>query len=94
MLLTHTDLMKCLTNIGYTIRGNYPNRFVFNHKNENTGIRVWNETLEVNCENGNKCIFCFEKTKIKMLEVTTVNIGTEGCFINLYNFEKQPVSTK
>lgn len=94
MKLTHKNLIKCLNNIGYTIRGSYPNRFIINHKNENTGIRIWNETIEVNSENGLKCIFCFNKTSVKMLQKTTVNIGEESCFINLYNFEIKDDSKK
>lgn len=87
MKLNRKNLEKCLNKIEYTIKGGHHNRFIFNHENKNTGIRVLDATLEVNCEVGIRCIFCFDYSTIKMIDKTTVSIGLDGAFFNLYNFD-------
>jgi len=92
MLLTHETLKECLSNIDYSIKGEYPNKFIYTNENTNTFIRIWNETLEVNCHSGLRVTFVFEKTQIQMLSQETVMIGEENSFVNLYNFNLQVVS--
>lgn len=87
MTLTHENLKEHLEKIGYKIKGTKPNSFIFNHKGKNTGIRVWQDTLEVNGEEGIRCIFSFGKATIEMIEKSAVSIGSEGGFFNLYNFD-------
>ena len=87
-LLTLETLKEHLEKIDYSIRGSYPNRFIFNHKGENLWIRVWAEKLEIKETRYCSIIFSFDKAKIEMIYNNTVCIGEYSCFINLYNFDK------
>lgn len=88
MKLTLENLNTCLSKIDYTIKGKQPNRFIFNHKAENTGIRVWNETIEFNMDCGIKAVAVMDKCTIKMLSRNTVMFGCGKLFIQLHNFDK------
>lgn len=35
-----------LFKIGYSVKGEFPNSFIFNNKNQNTGIRVLSDKIE------------------------------------------------
>ena len=91
MKLTLENLTQCLSKIDYTLKGKTPNRFIFNHKGENTGIRVWNETIDFNMVNMDcdiKAVAVIDKCTIKMLSKSTVMFGSEKLFIQLHNFDK------
>ncbi len=87
-LLTLETLKEHLEKIDYSIRGSYPNRFIFNHKGENLWIRVWNDNIKIEGAHTSTIVFVFDKSPIRMIENTTVSIGEEHSFINLYNFTK------
>lgn len=90
MKLTLDNLNSHLQRIEYTLRGKVPNRFIINNKGENTGIRVWDETIEFNMEHcGLKAVAVMGKCTIKMLSKTTVMFGDGKLFIQLHNFEKR-----
>lgn len=85
-LLTHKSLAEHLNKIGYKIQGEYPNRFIYNHKDENIGVRVWNETLSLEGQYVNST-FIFDIAQIRMIEDNCVSISGNGAFMNLFNFD-------
>jgi hypothetical protein len=87
MKLTKDNLKKYLAKIDYTIKGATPNRFIIDNENKNTGIRVWNETIDFNMKNGIRAVAVFDKCTIKMLSKNTLMIGNGGLFIQLHNFK-------
>ena len=89
MKLTIENLELCLSKIDYKLKGKTPNRFIFTNENENTGIRVWNETIDFNMDCGIKAVAVMGKCTIKMLSKTTVMFGSEKLFIQLHNFDKR-----
>jgi hypothetical protein len=73
-LLTLETLKEHLEKIDYSIRGSYPNRFIFNHKGENLWIRVWAEKLEIKETRYCSIIFSFDKNFL----ITRFDISYEG----------------
>lgn len=83
--LTQENLKLALEGIGYSIRNSIPNQFIFNHKNENTGINVFEDTMYLASESGIKTIMVFEECKIRTTK-NSVIFGGNGIFLSLYNF--------
>ncbi len=88
MKLTIENLEKCLSKIDYSIKGKTPNRFIYNHKNKNTYIRVWNETIVFEMETRIKTVAVMDRCTISMLSKQTVMLGNNKLFIQLHNFDK------
>ena len=90
------SLTKKFEQIGYSIKGTYPNRFVYTNEGENTGLLVLNDRLElsrINSTNGVKmCIQYKDITAYFISDVTLVirDKNTDentGFFLMFINFE-------
>ena len=89
------ELKKKLNIINWDIKGNYPNRFIYNDLGKKTHFRVMGDKIEVENDKlfgkdfGGNISFYFEGSEIKELsdneKVNCISIGTKDCFINLYN---------
>lgn len=88
-ILTRENLYNYLEKIGYTIKFGNPHREIYDHNNKPTNIYVAGDTLFVENEKGIRVIFIFNKAKIRQTNVQTITISNEGCFMNLYNFDKK-----
>lgn len=88
MKLTIENLKSCLSRIDYEIKGEVPNRFIYDHTGKNTGARVWNETIDFGSSKI-KSVAVINKCKIKMMRKDTVMIGDEKFFILFHNFNKK-----
>jgi hypothetical protein len=87
-ILNLDNLTKCLEKIGYSIKGLQPNRFIFNHRNENIRIRVWEDSLEVQGEHTKvHTSIYFNRARVRMIDDCCVSVGEESTFVNLYNFD-------
>jgi len=93
--MTRQEFEEKLSLIGYKIKGHLPNAFVFDNKNNNTGMRVWNESVEkkigsVSDTDRISLGIYFDRIKIEQLSETTLSIRSisdpenSGFFINLY----------
>jgi hypothetical protein len=86
--MTTQQLEEGLSKIGYSIKGRYPNRFIFDNLNKRVEptLRVWNDKIEFGIKNyGMSVVFCFENCEINHIEESdAVTIGTEHQFIILY----------
>ena len=86
------ELEKKLNEIGWEIKGKYPNSFIFNEKGERMDFRVMSDRIEVI---GTKDVpVCFYKKGSKASfigdEKDTVAWGTKNCFILFMNHSKKP----
>lgn len=89
MKLTIDNLKLCLSKIDYKLKGEKPNRFIYNHKDKNTGVRVWNDTIDFKMDSGITTVAVMNNCTIKMLGKDTVQLGNQKIFVQFHNFSKQ-----
>ena len=88
MKLTIENLEKCLSKIDYSIKGEKPNRFIYDHTGKNTGVRVWNDTIDFTMDSRIETVAVMNRCTIKMIKRDTVQIGNEKMFVLFHNFSK------
>lgn len=88
MKLTIENLTACLSAISYQIKGVKPNQFIYDYKGKNTGVRVWNDTIEFKMDSEIKPVAVMNRCSIKMMNKDTVMIGNEKMFVLFHNFTK------
>lgn len=81
------QLKSELNKIGWDIKGRYPNQYIFNHENKNTGYQVYNDRVEVsNRELHSSIVFTFKGSTINNIDGDCVAFGTDECFMLFQNF--------
>lgn len=88
MKLTIENLSECLSKIDFKIKGEIPNRFIYDEKGINTGVRVWKDTLEFKMDSGITTTAVMNSCAIDMFGKDTVTLGNQKMFIQFYNFNK------
>lgn len=84
------ELESKLKEIGYSLKGNYPNRFIFDYEDENTSMRVHDDKIEF--KNGFKwgIYMYFDRIELILLDNNCLNIQSihdnekTGFFMQLY----------
>lgn len=93
-MFTQQELKDALTSIGYRLseRGT-EHAWIYNHKNEHTGILVFGDRVEYRNDKGNVFFFNRNHCDLTLHEPDTpedtkkaLSIGTENNFIQLYNY--------
>jgi hypothetical protein len=92
-MFTREELKKALEKIGYRISEQGTGHgWIFNHKNEHTGILVFGERVEYKTDkhitfyfNRNHCDITVHEPDTKDGKMA-VSIGTDDNFIQLYNY--------
>jgi len=91
MRITIEKLKEALNMIGWDIRGEYPNSWIYNNFGERTKFRAVSDGVQL-CSNsfgekgcGDLC-FNFDEAKINKLGNNTISLGTKNIFVNFYNF--------
>lgn len=91
------QLEKCLKKIGWSIRGNSRQKFIFNHKNEETNWAVKSDRIELHNDNifGKKASECgmsgaicfyFKDCSIEIIRDNCISVGIgEGAYVLFYN---------
>ena len=72
MKLTIKNLGECLSKIDYSIKGEKPNRFIYDHIGKNTGARVWNDTIDFTMDSRITTVAVMNRCSIKMIKKDTV----------------------
>ncbi len=84
---TLDELQTTLQKIGWSIKGAYPNRYIFDHEGKKTEFRVMDDRVEPRGLN-NHIVTCFyfEGSETKLLDTgDSVALGTEKCFALFMN---------
>lgn len=89
--MTLDNLSDALTEIGWSIKGKYPNSWIFDRENKRTNIYVKNDGLEVEHvfedRHSGTIYFGFNGAKLTVNE-GMVTVGTDECFVSFYNHDK------
>ena len=93
MRTTIEELKEALNTIGWDIKGEYPNSWIYNNFGERTDFRVLSDGIELHSnpfgKNGRGTIcYNFKEAKIEKLSDDTISLGTKNIFVNFYNFDK------
>lgn len=76
-----------LKKIGWSIKGRYPNSWIYDHKNKRTNYRVMDDRIEVEGVSENTIVaFYFKDCEIKRME-DAVAVGTKEQFILFMNHD-------
>lgn len=82
---TVEKLKEALNKIGWDIRGKYPNRFIYDHKNKRQQYRVLDDKIEVLGFETSCVCFYFKGSAVAVIEGNTVSLGTDECFVLFMN---------
>jgi hypothetical protein len=86
--MTIQELEEGLSKIGYSIKGRYPNRFIYDNlgKRVEPTLRFWSDRIEFGIKHyGLSVVFYYENCNIQHVEESdAVSIGTEHQFFILY----------
>lgn len=86
------ELEKSLNKIGWSIKGRYPNVYIYDHKGVNSGYRVLGDRIEPSLQEKSSCSFYFKGIEVYELEengkVDCVGVKAKGnneVFLQFYN---------
>ena len=81
-------LEEKLNKIGWSIRGEYPRAYIYDHNNKKTIYKVNPDGVDVIGVSENSCVsFNFKGAEIKMVENDCVSLGTDECFVLFMNYD-------
>lgn len=82
------ELKELLNEIGWDIKGQYPNRWIFDHGGKKTNYRVKNDSIDVISVSEHTIVnFSFKGCELAIVDKTAVSIGTDHCFILFMNHD-------
>jgi hypothetical protein len=86
--MTLEQLEEGLSKIGYSIKGKYPNRFIYDNNNKRVKpiLRVWNDSITLELKSKNVGVyFGYKNIQVDFVEQENyLSIGTENQLIILY----------
>jgi hypothetical protein len=86
--MTIQELEEGLSKIGYSIKGKYPNRFIYDNNNKRVQptLRVWNDSITLELKSKNVGVyFGYKNIQVDFVEQENyLSIGTENQLIILY----------
>lgn len=89
------ELKEKLEKIGWTMRGKYPNEWIFDHEGKKTCYMVRGDRIELSGVSPHSCVhFHYKDSKADMLEGNdAVSFGTEEQFILFMNHDLNKITT-
>lgn len=88
------ELEIALGKIGWTIKGRYPNQYIYDHEGKNAGYRVMGDLIEPASQGKSNLVFEFAGIEVYELDtdgrIDCVGIkakGNDNVFLQFYNHD-------
>lgn len=93
-MTTREELSEALAKICWSMKGKYPNEYIFDQEGKRTCYRVLSDRIEVSGVNENSAVcFHYKGSDVKLLEEgDAVSLGTEQCFVLFINHNVKKVT--